>query len=208
MTHVTGPLVWNEGIFTRMRRGPTQLALELSDGSVRHMNYKNWNGTTVTTANKLNSLKPGAAIRIATWRNYDPMKWFCDVEEVRDPLPRFASQLSSKWVVKHSDDGRKFLNNVVRSVECSIVSQRTLKLDPERVARTRYALRFWPKDPFFHESDCSLCCYVEHYRPHDSKQPYASYWNDFDRLSREVQESWHAMDLPAFVPYIEQWVEG
>jgi hypothetical protein len=69
----------------RAYREPTKLILELADGTVRHMNYENWGSTVQLTEQKVFSLRAGTPIRIATWLDYDPAKWFCDVEEMVDP---------------------------------------------------------------------------------------------------------------------------
>ena len=82
VSHVYGPLVWNVGIFRDARREYGKLVLELADGTVRVMNYKNWDGTVQITEQKIFTLKSGVPILIATWGGYDPTKWFCDVRSI------------------------------------------------------------------------------------------------------------------------------
>lgn len=80
MSHVSGSLEWNLAVFRNARKESNQLILELADGSSRFMKYENWDGTVERTEKKIFSLKPGAAIRVATWGGWDSSKWFCDVE--------------------------------------------------------------------------------------------------------------------------------
>lgn len=85
MSHVYPPLVWSEGVFRAARKESDKLILELADGTVRYMNYQNWNETVQTTEARVFKLQPGAAIAIATWGGYDPTKWFCDVKTIPNP---------------------------------------------------------------------------------------------------------------------------
>lgn len=80
MSHVSKPLEWNCAVFKKVHNESNQLILELADGSRRVMNRQNWDGTVQQTERKISSLKPGTAIRIATWGGWDSSKWFCDVE--------------------------------------------------------------------------------------------------------------------------------
>lgn len=80
---------WSEGVFVfsgmRQEQKPTQLILELGDGTERAMNYENWGDDVHETEKKLRALTPGTRIRVATWRTgiYSQDKWFCDVEVVK-----------------------------------------------------------------------------------------------------------------------------
>mgnify|MGYP003479081832 FL=1 len=78
MTHVSGKLEWNKGVF-RGGRIEGKLILELADGTERVMNYENWGKTARITTKKVLELEPGAGIEYATWGEYDSKKWFSDV---------------------------------------------------------------------------------------------------------------------------------
>jgi hypothetical protein len=85
MPHVWNQSVWTKGVFQGARKEPaskpTELILELADGTERVMNL-NWKGAALTER-KVSALRPGASIRIASWAGWSASEWFCDVEEIR-----------------------------------------------------------------------------------------------------------------------------
>ncbi|GHU32633.1 hypothetical protein AGMMS50256_23070 [Betaproteobacteria bacterium] len=86
MSHIRGPLTWKaEGVFHRAWKEPStepiKLVLELVDGTKRAMKL-DWKEAAITEQ-KILALRPGVRIRLATWGNWSPDEWFCDVEEVK-----------------------------------------------------------------------------------------------------------------------------
>lgn len=78
----------------RAYKEQNKLVIELADGTVRQMNYENWGSTAELTEQKVFSLLAGTPIRIATWLDYDPGKWFCDVEEIVDQAEQSDQAMS------------------------------------------------------------------------------------------------------------------
>lgn len=151
MSHVTGQLKWTRAVFRKARRESEQLVLELSDGSERFMNYKNWDGTVQITANKLFSLVAGAPIKFATWEDYSVDKWFCDVEELENELPPFVSSLSTRWTVQHAHSGRRFDKKFIRTIECKASYPYALVRSTPQVIKSRLevVVSLYPRDPLF-----------------------------------------------------------
>lgn len=211
MSHVTGSLVWHEGVYAKSHLEADRLVLTLDDGTCRYMNFENWGKTTLITQEKLRALKPGAAIRIATWNGYNPREWFCDVEEVKDPVPLIATQLSPAWIVKHANSGRKFEKNVVRCVDCCIFKRKVYQrsCSPEGYAtRSGFAINFFPLDPFFHDYRVELRAYSEDFSLLDKQAPiFPLYRITNTEPSQKVSSKWHELELLDFIHWIEQHIE-
>jgi hypothetical protein len=81
MSHVSDPKEWTKGVF-RGARIEGNLILELADGTERVMKYERWGKTALITTQEVLGLTPGTPIEFATWRDYDPNEWFCDVRKI------------------------------------------------------------------------------------------------------------------------------
>ncbi len=203
MSHVSGPLKWNTAVFRRARKEPNKLILELADGTVRVMNYQNWDGTVQTTEQKAFSLKPGAPIRVATWADYDPTKWFCDVDEIVDPRPPLVGELSDRWSIQRSEGAKQFDKAFIHLIECSISSPQLLCLHGNTYLRSRYVVTLDPRDQFFAEYTARLSGYADSINFDVSDQPFRSVFRDFDRVGQDVQAQWNSLELREFMEYLE-----
>lgn len=185
MTHVTGEVQWTYGIFLYARREVDHLVIQLEDGTTRTMNYLNWGDTVRQTEDKVFALKRGAPIRIGTWGGYDPEKWFCDVEEVRDPVPEFVKNLSEAWEIERDSGGRHFGRIFMPCVLASILEPKSGRTNQNgSYERFGFTLSFFPLDPFFHDWRCIL------YR---SRRFYGI---SNGRLGQAPIETWAGKDFP------------
>lgn len=82
MSHISGKLTWNEVVIEDFKETPSASALiiTLSDSTQRTMNFHNWEKSYLITKEKLFKIKKGSKVKIATWEDWDPGLWFCDVE--------------------------------------------------------------------------------------------------------------------------------
>lgn len=207
MSHVTGPLIWNQAIFHRVWKEPNKLILELGDGTIRTMNYENWGKTVQVTEDKAFELDRGAPIRIATWQQYDPKKWFCDVDEVLDQTPLFVSELSDRWTVIRPKLYRKFDKARVRNIECSI-AEKWSPLERNDFIRPAYVIDISPQDQFFNHIYPSFKVRWERAN-FDGGDPhiYSNTVKVLEELRPELQKAWHTLDLREFAIYIENLVD-
>lgn len=80
MTHISGNLIWSDAIYEKHERTASQITMTLSDGTIRYMNFKNWDMDAEETYRKLEKLTSKQKILFATWGGYDEKIWFCDVK--------------------------------------------------------------------------------------------------------------------------------
>jgi hypothetical protein len=80
MSHISGNLTWNEEVLISHIELGSTLVITLADGTERKMNYKNWQQSYLITLDKLQNIKSGSKVKIATWEAYNPEIWFCDID--------------------------------------------------------------------------------------------------------------------------------
>ena len=80
MTHIDGKVEWWRAVFERYLSENGILILTLNDGKYRTMS--DWGEDSKITKLKLESLKKGDLINVATWGGWSKEKWFCDVEKI------------------------------------------------------------------------------------------------------------------------------
>lgn len=80
MSHISGKLTWNEEVIKDYNESTSALTITLSDSTQRTMNFHNWEKSYPITKEKLFKIKKGSKVKIATWEDWDPRLWFCDVE--------------------------------------------------------------------------------------------------------------------------------
>ena len=100
-THVNGEVKWFEAAISTYWETADSLAIELSDGTTRRMNKKNWGSTFETTRMKVLESRPGRMYLIGTWGQYSEESWFCDIS----PSKKTGDQLGQEppWMVMVSN---------------------------------------------------------------------------------------------------------
>lgn len=213
MSHVSGPLTWSEGIYLSSHLEADRIVLTLKDGTSRYMNFKNWGETALVTADKVQALRRGAAIRIASWKDFDPAEWFCDVEEVKNPFPTITQSFPSAWIVKYGEGARGFDDKlVVRCVDCCIFEREVSQhfVDIKGYARrSGYRIEFFALDPFFHSYRATLYCCAEDFSLLDEQaEPLRKIDVNSDEVPGLVADKWEGLDLLDFAEWLEDHIDN